>query len=403
MAVGTFDAPTPHEVDPDHMANVLISILTGLSQADTSGSSGLPTLGERSPFAATDTPTATTDTTTATSSGTTAPAVPEGSFVHPGPEEDMAVNSPFGPRGNDFHPGIDLAFPDHTSVLAATSGQITQAGGVTEGGYGVVEITAPNGLVTRYGHVSALNVAVGDTVQAGQVIASSGGAGEAGSGNADGPHLHFEVLVDGKNVDPAPFLAGGMSIAGQPETTTSEAGVTTANPLSPDQIVSGQLANVLDVIGGNTPTQDVRQSAQPTVDTTPGGGTPNAPGTPGNASGNWAEDILNAIGAPVTDENMRFMNAWIAMEGGANHNNPLNTTLDKEGASNWNDLGNNIHVKTYVSYEQGLEATVQTLLQGNMAGIVSRLRAGNDAMATAQALAESHWGTGDGVIRALGG
>jgi murein DD-endopeptidase MepM/ murein hydrolase activator NlpD len=95
-----------------------------------------------------------------------------------------------------FHKGIDVAMPVGQGVPAARDGRVTFAGEMR--GYGLtVVIDHGNGLSTRYGHLSAIDVHAGDTVTAGQTIAQSGS-----TGRSTGPHLHFEVLDDGQPVNP---------------------------------------------------------------------------------------------------------------------------------------------------------------------------------------------------------
>lgn len=124
-----------------------------------------------------------------------------------------SISSGYGGARN--HPGIDIAVPAGTGVHAATSGTVTHAGNDDPGGYGAwVEITAPDGTVTRYGHLSGISVQPGQQIIAGQSIGASGGAkGSAGSGNSTGPHLHFEVRRGGSTVDPTGLL-GGFNLFG---------------------------------------------------------------------------------------------------------------------------------------------------------------------------------------------
>ena len=98
------------------------------------------------------------------------------------------------------HEGIDLVAGFGTKVRSAADGTVVFAG--WEGGYGyLVKINHGYGYETRYGHNSKLLVYVGQTVKKGQVICLSGS-----SGVATGPHLHYEVRVNGQPVNPAPFL-----------------------------------------------------------------------------------------------------------------------------------------------------------------------------------------------------
>jgi murein DD-endopeptidase MepM/ murein hydrolase activator NlpD len=103
----------------------------------------------------------------------------------------------YGPRGTRFHSGVDFSAPSGTPVMAAGSGHIVFAG-VHSGGWGkVVAIKHASGVRTLYAHLSRIDVKVGRPVAAGAGIGQVGA-----SGNASGPHLHFEVFVRGANVDP---------------------------------------------------------------------------------------------------------------------------------------------------------------------------------------------------------
>ncbi|MDP9018000.1 MAG: M23 family metallopeptidase [Candidatus Eremiobacteraeota bacterium] len=117
-----------------------------------------------------------------------------------------AVSSAFGPRQNpfggapDFHPGIDIAAEQGSPILAASSGRVIQAG--PDGGYGnVVVIDHGNGVTSKYGHCSQTFATVGQQVRAGEEIAAVGS-----TGHSTGPHLHFEVRLGDKPVDPSTFL-----------------------------------------------------------------------------------------------------------------------------------------------------------------------------------------------------
>ena len=119
------------------------------------------------------------------------------------------MTSPYSVRTDPFtglrsmHPGIDFAAAEGSNVLAVASGIVTKAG--SEGGfdgYGdVVEINHGNGYVTRYGHNERVVVRVGDRVRRGQVIAKMGS-----TGRSTGPHVHFEVLLDGQQVNPDQYI-----------------------------------------------------------------------------------------------------------------------------------------------------------------------------------------------------
>jgi hypothetical protein len=111
------------------------------------------------------------------------------------------VGSPFGPRGTGFHPGIDLTTWTGAPVGAAAAGRVIFAA-YAPGGYGnLVEVAHGGGVVSMYAHLSAITVRVGRTVTTGERIGRVGSSGEA-----TGPHLHFEVRVRGAAVEPLAAL-----------------------------------------------------------------------------------------------------------------------------------------------------------------------------------------------------
>ncbi len=110
------------------------------------------------------------------------------------------LTSPYGWRWGKLHKGIDLGAAYGSPIYAAAAGVVTYVG--PEGGYGtLVTIRHADGSVTAYGHMSRYAVGTGQRVSAGQAIAYVGAAGDA-----TGPHLHFEVRVAGRAIDPSPFL-----------------------------------------------------------------------------------------------------------------------------------------------------------------------------------------------------
>jgi murein DD-endopeptidase MepM/ murein hydrolase activator NlpD len=111
------------------------------------------------------------------------------------------LGDPFGPRGNRFHAGVDLVAPTGRPVAAAATGRVTWAG-YRAGGWGLlVAIAHVGGVRTLYAHLSQVDVRVGQRVATGARV---GGVGA--TGDATGPHLHFEVRVRGAAVDPLPAL-----------------------------------------------------------------------------------------------------------------------------------------------------------------------------------------------------
>lgn len=110
------------------------------------------------------------------------------------------ITSGFGTRWGRFHEGIDVGVGTGTSVRASRSGRVTRAG--WDGGYGkVVMISHGGGLSTVYAHLSEIDVSVGEQVDQGQVVGLSGN-----TGNSTGPHLHFEVRVNGTQKNPLSYL-----------------------------------------------------------------------------------------------------------------------------------------------------------------------------------------------------
>ena len=128
------------------------------------------------------------------------------------------INDEFGPRRNpfggatsEFHPGLDISGEKGDTVIAPADGVVMKSGWT--GGYGnMVEIDHNNGLTTRYGHLSQIEAVVGEEIKRGQII------GKVGStGRSTGPHLHYEVRVEGEAVDPHSYLPQSDSPVVQPE------------------------------------------------------------------------------------------------------------------------------------------------------------------------------------------
>ncbi len=122
------------------------------------------------------------------------------------PVANARLRSTFGQRADpfnhrtSFHAGIDLAARSGTPILSTAGGRVIFSG--HKPGYGnVVEIDHGNALVTRYGHASRLIAREGDRVLPRQHIADVGS-----TGRSTGPHLHFEVLRDGRPIDPGDYL-----------------------------------------------------------------------------------------------------------------------------------------------------------------------------------------------------
>ncbi len=112
----------------------------------------------------------------------------------------------------------------------------------------------------------------------------------------------------------------------------------------------------------------------------------------------WARDFLTKLNMPITSENVRAITAWEQAEGTAAHFNPLATTQSGyAGETQFNRVG----VKNYAAYQDGIDANVRAITNGRYTNILSALQAGNSAVSVAQAIANSPWGTHDGVLRVL--
>lgn len=144
---------------------------------------------------------------TTTSSGSTTTynvKVSTGGFIWPAPRATR-VSSPYGPRNGGWHGGIDLAggSVSGTPVVAAKAGTVELVQRSSRGYGHQVLINHGNGIKTRYAHCQAgsISVSVGDYVTAGKQIARVGS-----TGNSTGPHLHFEVIINGNKVNPYPYI-----------------------------------------------------------------------------------------------------------------------------------------------------------------------------------------------------
>ncbi len=126
---------------------------------------------------------------------------------------EVEFTSGFGVRSDPFlgrpamHTGLDFRAATGDPVRATANGEVVSSGWA--GGYGrMVEIDHGNGLSTRYGHLSEINVKIGDIIKIGQVIGAVGS-----TGRSTGPHLHYETRIDGDAVDPQKFLRAGVRLS----------------------------------------------------------------------------------------------------------------------------------------------------------------------------------------------
>jgi murein DD-endopeptidase MepM/ murein hydrolase activator NlpD len=269
---------------------------------------------------------------------------------------------------NGVHKGMDYEMPIGSPVVAALSGVVSSVNPGTDYGTGVV-VDHANGLQTVYGHLSQKNVNVGDYVSTGQRLGRSGA-----SGNVTGPHLHFEVRKGNNNpVDPSLISnAGGIDPTSLYKSQKSSSYLTTSTSST-----SNSYASDVTYVG----MQGTKKEAE------------------------WARDLLSSLGAPHSDSNISAITTWMRFEGGGGKvtgigansamYNPLNTTLDRPGATAMNSVG----VKRYLSWEQGMNATVSTLL-GNKASdrgytsIVDALQSDAGVSAILGAVNNSAWRSG---------
>src|SRR5438552_3932848 len=125
---------------------------------------------------------------------------------------EIDLSSVYGMRIDPFirapamHTGLDFRGETGEPVRATANGTVTGAG--WSGGYGrMVEVDHGNGLATRYGHLSIIDVRAGETIRIGQIVGRIGS-----TGRSTGPHLHYETRVDGEAVDPQKFLRAGARL-----------------------------------------------------------------------------------------------------------------------------------------------------------------------------------------------
>jgi len=264
-------------------------------------------------------------------------------------------NSGIWASTNNVHTGQDFPMKIGSPVSASLDGYVSS---INPGpGYGTaIVIDHPNGYQTVYGHLSERTVNLGEQVKKGQKIGKSGN-----TGNTTGPHLHYEVR-QGKN-----------------------------NPVNPD---------VLKYFGAESPVGSANSVPMSTSSTSSSAsntaGTKAILGTGDQQE--WATQFLTRIGAPVTETNLKSVNTWMRYEGGhwknSAHYNPLNTTLDMGGS----EVMNSHNVRRYTSMEEGLDATVRTILGNKSAergydAIVGALKNNADPQTVFNLINDSSWGT----------
>ena len=270
------------------------------------------------------------------------------------------------------HQGTDFNVDSGTPVIAVKDGVVSNATLSADYGQAVI-IDHDGGYSTVYAHLSNKQVSPGTRVLRGQEIGKSGK-----SGNASGPHLHYEVWKGPNNpVDPTELIDAGLPVGGSGLSGTQTMSLSSGNPLA-GVINAGDALNSLMSVGS-------------------GGSMSLTKGTGDKRT--WATQLLTALGAPTTDANITALTTWQQHEGGHWNNsasfNPLNTTLDMGNSQSMNSVG----VKRYNSWEEGVQATVKTLTGANAGSrgytdIVNALKSGASTEAILSAISNSAWVTG---------
>jgi len=284
------------------------------------------------------------------------------------PIGDTKLNSPFGQRWGRMHAGADLSASSGTQIKSPLDGEVIDAEIRNDACGGTIYIKHADNIKTRYCHCKQINVSKGEIVKKGQVIGLSGGAsGDPGKGRSSGPHLHFEVYKDGKVVDPMPYIGSQVS----DNFTSDTEPIVSASP--------EMLNKLIELLKDKGVTSEDLGKLVDKVD------------LEGLVDQNFYAKLLENLGAPVSEENLKFLYAWRQSEGKAGKFNPFNTTWDLPGSTNFNSVG----VKNYQTLADGMVATIKTLKNGRYNCIVDGLK--NDIGADKIAKCESlkTWGTGD--------
>jgi murein DD-endopeptidase MepM/ murein hydrolase activator NlpD len=166
------------------------------------------------------------------------------------------ATSSFGDRGGK-HEGVDLPGKTGDTVVSTAPGKIIRAGWEDPNdhkkGYGqFVEIQHENGTLTRYGHLSKIDVKPGEMVESGQKIAEVGS-----TGHSTGPHLHYEVLKDGKKIDPSQSGAFNLNpVIPESKLSSSDMKYRETQNIKKEMKTNGQQVSILNnntnIIGGGT-------------------------------------------------------------------------------------------------------------------------------------------------------
>lgn len=305
-------------------------------------------------------------------------SVNEAYLISPVPSQ--GVSSGFGEkRSYENHPGVDLKVNSGTPIKSPADGTILDAETRSNSCGGTIQIQHADGFVSRYCHCKNINVSKGQSVKQGDVVGLTGGAkGDSGRGNSTGAHLHFELKKDGKLVNPMNFIGKEVGDYDFSKSSGGESG----------EVISPAMVKILiDKLQNKGITSEDLQKYVDTIKI-------------GNLNDkNFYMKLLENLGAPISDENMKFLYAWRQAEGKAGKFNPFNTTWDLPNSTNFNKVG----VKNYVSLEDGMVATVKTLKNGRYECILKGLRDDIGAENISRCESLKTWGTGDLVAKVVSG
>lgn len=214
------------------------------------------------------------------------------------------ITNPFGaitPYDHGPHTGVDIGVPTGTPIHAAIAGTVISAGSTA--GYSwagnVVRISSGHGFVTLYGHNSRVAVSVGQQVHQGQTIAYAGQ-----TGNATGPHCHFEIDINGKPVNPMNYLRGGASVAVTPGSGSTGPGGN--GPTSPNS-AGASFSNGTFVSGIGNSELSILQNAASAGTGSAGAWTPPGSTSTGSGSGSGSGSFPNVgKGSGSVSSNVRI-------------------------------------------------------------------------------------------------
>lgn len=246
------------------------------------------------------------------------------------------------------------------------------------------------------GHVAMVFNANGDTIEAhsGGVSIVKGGANKA----------YFTRAAMMPGVD---YSQGTVPLATPPGQTIPNSSISPPGTNDVGSDPAYHLAVMASLLSGTKP-EDIAAAAPAigavigTDPTSTGSSTSTSSAISSTSRAQWAKDFLTAGGYPISTQNIQAVEAWQQAENTKAGNNPLATTQKMSGSSAFNQNGG-FPVQNYTDYNQGIDATVHTVKQSNFKPISDALMAGNDPLAVGNAISQSQWGTGRGVLDVLHG